>query len=322
MTFTTITARVRFKDDAVAKVYENRGQLTYTSLNENKVLTIESCDYNNFTSCTSTKVEMIYQPRVLSPEISIEPVLNKCYKENGIITIKAKVKNPNPTVTFADLRIMFMYHEDFRFNKFQSNLGQGMIESEEGMHIVEGLNINGGSTLELTYELQALDFLAIIEAATGNKYTKPSEVPDADIAQVVDFGASIELIGNSEDACINSSLDDAYTVLDPTIPFCGGSLICYYPGVEGSIVKKNADFVIMTSLDRSNGELLAEDGINAILYLESKSKGFVLTRLTDTQIKAFSNPIAGMMVYDTTNKCMKLYNGKIWACIVQSCPDN
>ncbi|EHO04759.1 hypothetical protein HMPREF9714_03624 [Myroides odoratimimus CCUG 12901] len=322
MTFTTITARVRFKDDAVAKVYENRGQLTYTSLNENKVLTIESCDYNNFTSCTSTKVEMIYQPRVLSPEISIEPVLNKCYKENGIITIKAKVKNPNPTVTFADLRIMFMYHEDFRFNKFQSNLGQGMIESEEGMHIVEGLNINGGSTLELTYELQALDFLAIIEAATGNKYTKPSEVPDADIAQVVDFGASIELIGNSEDVCINSSLDDAYTVLDPTIPFCGGSLICYYPGVEGSIVKKNADFVIMTSLDRSNGELLAEDGINAILYLESKSKGFVLTRLTDTQIKAFSNPIAGMMVYDTTNKCMKLYNGKIWACIVQSCPDN
>ena len=320
--YTTITARVRFKDDAVPKIYENRGKLTYTSINEGKVITIESCDYNNFNTCVSTKTEMVYQPRVLSPEVIIEPVLAKCYREKGIITIKAKVKNLNPSVDFTNLNIAFTYNEDFVFNTFKSSGGQGTVIKDEGIHSVDGLNINGGSTLELTYEVQALEFLALIEAVTGNKYTNPRDVPDEDIAKVVEFAAKVEVIGSSEDECINASLEDVYAILDPSIPFCGRDLSCYYPGLPGKVVKKNSDFVLMTTLDRSGGVTVASENINAILYLESKTKGFVPTRLSENQINALANPIAGMMVYDTTNKCMKLYNGKLWSCIVQSCPDN
>jgi hypothetical protein len=322
-TYTTITARVRFKDDALPKVYENRGKLTYTSVNEdNKVVTIESCDYNNFTECVPTQVEMIYEPRVLSPEVTIEPVLAKCYRDKGIITIKAKVKNPNPTIDFTNLSLIFTYNEDFIFKKLTSNLVGGTVEKENGIHMNNDVTMNGGSTIELTYEVQALEFLALIEAATGNVYTNPRDVPDEDIAKVVEFGAELEVIGNSDNECVNASLDDVFAVLDPTIPFCGRDLSCYYPGVSGNMVKKNSDFVLVSTLDRTKVGGLAAESINAILYLESKSKGFVITRLTNTQINGLSNPVAGMVVYDTTNKCMKLYNGKIWSCIVQSCPDN
>lgn len=321
-TFTTITARVRFKDNAVAGIFQNRGKLTYMSVNENKSLTIESCDYNTFDSCVPTKVEMTYQARVLSPVVTIDPITKRCYKDKGILTIKAKVKNPNPAIDFTNLSIALTYNEDFNFRSLKPIPGQGAEVADEGIHIVNGLNITGGSTLELTYEVQALDFLALIKAVTGNTYTKPRDVPDADIAKVLDFGAQIEVVGNSEDECINASLEDVYAVLDPTLPFCGRDLSCYYPPKLGQVVKKNSDFVMMTSLDRSKAGSLATENINAILYLESKSKGFVPTRMTEIQVNALVSPVAGMLVYDTTNKCLKLYNGVLWACLVQTCPDN
>lgn len=322
-TFTTITARVRFTDSAKAKIYENRGKLTYTSMNEdNQVITIESCDYNNFDNCIPTQVEMIYQPRVLSPEVTIEPVLSKCYREKGIITIKAKIKNQNPTVNFSNVNLIFSYNEDFIFKSFKSSISGGTIDKEDGLHTVNGININSGNTLELTYEVQALEFLALIEAVTGNKYLKPRDVPDADIAKVVEFSAKLDVVGSSEDECINASLDNVFAVLDPSIPFCGRILVCYYPGIKGAVVKKDSAFVLISTLDRSKSASFNSENVNAFMYLESKTKGFVPTRLTEDQIKVLSNPIAGMLVYDVTNKCMKLYNGKIWSCIVQSCPDN
>ncbi|WP_161990732.1 DUF11 domain-containing protein [Chryseobacterium viscerum] len=55
---------------------------------------------------------------------------------------------------------------------------------------------------------------------------------------------------------------------------------------------------------------------NGAVALESKTKGFVITR---TQSSAIVNPVEGMLIYDTTDKCMKLYNGTSWHCVVRSC---
>lgn len=64
--------------------------------------------------------------------------------------------------------------------------------------------------------------------------------------------------------------------------------------------------------------------------LEAKTKGFVINRLTVAQISAIpaANLVEGMMVYDTTNKCLKLYtsvNGGTtleWKCLTsQTCPE-
>ncbi len=60
--------------------------------------------------------------------------------------------------------------------------------------------------------------------------------------------------------------------------------------------------------------------------LEAKTKGFVVNRVEfDTTGKpvgiSTANYVEGMMVYDTTNNCLKIYNGTIWSCYsTPACP--
>lgn len=63
--------------------------------------------------------------------------------------------------------------------------------------------------------------------------------------------------------------------------------------------------------------------------LESKTKAFVINRLSNDQIQSIATPVDGMMVYDTDAKCLKIFvenadptlNG--WHCFnKQGCPDN
>ena len=56
---------------------------------------------------------------------------------------------------------------------------------------------------------------------------------------------------------------------------------------------------------------------NGFLALESSTKGFVITRTAD--VAKIVEAKEGMIVYDTTEKCVKLYNGTIWHCIEKSC---
>ncbi len=59
---------------------------------------------------------------------------------------------------------------------------------------------------------------------------------------------------------------------------------------------------------------------SAALVLESKQKGFVITRLTTVQRDALI-PQMGMLIYniDPTVNCFQLYNGTQWKCIEKSC---
>lgn len=61
--------------------------------------------------------------------------------------------------------------------------------------------------------------------------------------------------------------------------------------------------------------------------LESKSKGFVLNRVaaepaaSGGQVPQITKPVLGMVIYDTTNDCIKIYDGTTWKCFnKQSCP--
>ena len=57
---------------------------------------------------------------------------------------------------------------------------------------------------------------------------------------------------------------------------------------------------------------------NAFLVLDSKEKGFVIPRL---DVNGISNVDLkeGMIVYDTVDKCIKLYDGEGWYCIERDC---
>lgn len=57
------------------------------------------------------------------------------------------------------------------------------------------------------------------------------------------------------------------------------------------------------------------------IALESNTQGFVLTRMTTTEINAISNPQEGMMTYDTVAKCLKIYSDGSWKCFnTPACP--
>lgn len=64
---------------------------------------------------------------------------------------------------------------------------------------------------------------------------------------------------------------------------------------------------------------------NGFITLESKTKGFVITRVPhvsttpDLVNDSVKDPKEGMIVYDIQDKCVKLYNGTVWNCIQRSC---
>ncbi|NBL63582.1 hypothetical protein GV828_00020 [Flavobacterium sp. NST-5] len=59
---------------------------------------------------------------------------------------------------------------------------------------------------------------------------------------------------------------------------------------------------------------------NGFIAIESRNKGFVITRVANTSV--ITNPVPGMLIYDLSNSptpCVKLYNGSIWKCLEKDC---
>ncbi|MCA6065912.1 hypothetical protein JI747_001900 [Chryseobacterium sp. RG1] len=56
---------------------------------------------------------------------------------------------------------------------------------------------------------------------------------------------------------------------------------------------------------------------NGYLTLESNTKGFVITRVQNSD--TITDPKEGMIIYDIDAACVKLYNGSTWNCIQRSC---
>lgn len=105
---------------------------------------------------------------------------------------------------------------------------------------------------------------------------------------------------------------------------------CYKPGAtSGTVLDTNHGITALgrAGANNDNWPMTRKGGWMA---LESKTKGFVLNRITAAQISAIpsANLVEGMTVYDTTNKCLKMYTSTdggsnyAWYCIsTQTCPN-
>ncbi|MGU3376558.1 hypothetical protein [Chryseobacterium sp. M5A1_1a] len=62
-----------------------------------------------------------------------------------------------------------------------------------------------------------------------------------------------------------------------------------------------------------------EGAPNGFIALESKTKGFVITRLQNSNMVPIAQLKEGMLIYDIDANCIKLYNGTTWNCIKRSC---
>lgn len=86
------------------------------------------------------------------------------------------------------------------------------------------------------------------------------------------------------------------------------------------IMSQNADMNVLRSIQRAlstNSLSIGSAGptASALLELKSVNKGFVLPRMTTAQRDAIVNPVAGMLIFNTTTGVVNFHNGAAWAAI-------
>ena len=111
-----------------------------------------------------------------------------------------------------------------------------------------------------------------------------------------------QTVGDSQNAAVN-----ACVCLNPVTNTAPG-----VPTNHGITLLKRA------GADNGNWPMIRK---SAHTVLESNTKGFVITRIAKANLGNITNPVEGMMVYDTTDKCLKLYDGTQWSCFkTPACP--
>jgi len=82
--------------------------------------------------------------------------------------------------------------------------------------------------------------------------------------------------------------------------------------VEKAFLDKDGNFATLTSgLFGSIGTINA----SAVLEATSTTKGFLPPRMTNAQMVAIATPAAGLVVYDTTNNKLSVYDGSTWIAV-------
>ena len=129
------------------------------------------------------------------------------------------------------------------------------------------------------------------------------------VPTVVNSGGTAD-IGNDQGQGVGSSQD-----------FTINGCICYNDAntsAAGPETKHGITLLNRAGADNGNWPMIRK---SAHTVLESNTKGFVITRMSTSQIASIVSPQEGMMVYDTDIKCLKLYDGTAWSCFsTPTCP--
>lgn len=170
--------------------------------------------------------------------------------------------------------------------------------------IYDGVSTNTPANI-ISNSVAAIGVPQLVNNAGNNLNTVTSPVNLAGIADNTDIPATSDIgqgIGSSENAGVNTC-------------------VCYNnanTGTAGVDTKHGITLLQRAGADNGNWPMIRK---SAHTVLESNTKGFVVTRLTTAQVNALVSPQEGMMVYDTTAKCLKLYDGTAWSCFnTPTCP--
>ncbi|MGS4344439.1 hypothetical protein ACKUSY_02330 [Myroides odoratus] len=312
----TFRAKAIFDLDAQEGVYENRGKLSYSPvLQPTQTVELLSCDRLS-TGCEPTRTHATGVPgeRPLPIEVVSFKTDKACYTEDNEIEVAVTVKNPN-AFALNDMMLEFNYNEEFTYkaNSITSptiSLGSSVTidTSEVGSVSIEDFVLpEGEHTIKFKIKAPNEAGLVMEDIDPTNPTLGQIESP-----LFIDF----EMVNESDDVCLNTITAEVSGSLE--IEYC---TVCYYDPVigDGGDILDSNGYLAITSLNRPDKTWIPTRG-NAFMVLESKTKGFVVSRLTTTQIMQLS-PIAGMLVYDTTVNCLKMFNGTAWGCLEQGCVD-
>lgn len=79
----------------------------------------------------------------------------------------------------------------------------------------------------------------------------------------------------------------------------------------GITTLQRADYLDLDDVSANDWPMVRK---SAHLALEANGKGFVITRMTSAQIDAIVDPQEGMLIFDTSLKCLKIHNGTTFKC--------
>lgn len=144
--------------------------------------------------------------------------------------------------------------------------------------------------------------VVVWEDANADELIDPTTITTPGIYTV--YYHSLKYTCNSPSSTIDVKFDST----------CG---ICYKPGIEDGIEAGYS--TVISTLDRENNPAI--NPRNGALILESKEKGFAISKVASPE-NDIAVPVEGMLVYDITSNCLKLYNGILWNCIKQTCIDD
>lgn len=297
----TFRASAIFAEDAVAGEYLNQGTIKYDRLGTPESL--NSTDRLTGKEFTKTVAKDSDRPKQIVTKMTTD---KSCFSMDKEIEVTIDINNPN-AISLSDMFLSVDY------DTAAFKLVSGSVKTSTGLTL--GTNKAEDGNLELE------DF----KLPAGNSWVKfkikaSNNIADYDVDPATGYPRSItmsyDLISEAEDVCLPGALANANG--EQELPFCS---ICYYPTVVGNNgdIMNSSGFMAVSTLNRKNSDWVSKRG-NAFVVLESYNKGLVLTRLTTAQIEALK-PVEGMMVYDSTVNCLKLYNGKTWGCVVQGCVD-
>ena len=175
-------------------------------------------------------------------------------------------------------------------------------------------NYDGGVTPGYASPTNDEDGIAINIASVNDLIDEPTETFKFEIKQQGTNGSTNNFVSTS-----SPIFGDIYYT--QTNAYFIQKCVCYNDANTATAgVDSKVGFSLLQKVSPNTGNWPANRK-SAHMVLESNTKGFVISRLTTVQVNALVSPQEGMMVYDTTAKCLKLYDGTAWSCFsTATCP--
>ena len=121
---------------------------------------------------------------------------------------------------------------------------------------------------------------------------------------------------NSSTNCFSSAASVTVTISDCTPAVCFKD-----PNTSGSGSETKIGITVLKPTGEINSNTWPSQAKSGHIALQSNSLGMVITRLTKADLGNITSPQEGMIVYDTTDKCLKIYGNNGWLCFnTPSCP--
>ena len=238
--------------------------------------------------------------------------------ENLVLTVKAKNDGPDPVTgsKFTFTLPVGYTPQSLTFNGNACGTEAVAVSYNAGTRTYTS-NLNLPNGCEITY---AFTVNVSATALTGNQnfvatILRPNDVTDPD-------ATNTDVTIPPTDAqyeCTNNGLGGNCNNIRSTDVFYPP---CYEPASSiGSGTDTKMGITLLKRAGNVNVDNWPMVRKSGLLALESNSRGFVITRIAKANLGLINPAQEGMMVYDTTDKCLKLYSDGAWKCFSQSaCP--